>query len=94
MVKWADHWNYAAFDLEGFVAKRDALHGQCDAAGRDPSEIMTSIHQPVDEGDWAGLEAQAERFKEAGLDLMLFYLPPPHTARVLEPLARLAERVG
>tara|TARA_Y100001934_G_scaffold247117_1_gene306684 strand:- start:3418 stop:4257 length:840 start_codon:yes stop_codon:yes gene_type:complete len=94
VVKWADHWNYAAFDLEGYVAKRDELHRQCEKAGRDPAEIMTSIHQPVDVDDLGGLEAQAERFKEAGLDLMLLYLPPPHSPGILEPLARLAERVG
>ena len=93
-VKWADHWNYAGFDLEGYVAKRDELHRQCEKAGRDPAEIMTSIHQPVDVDDLGGLEAQAERFKEAGLDLMLLYLPPPHSPGILEPLARLAERVG
>ena len=34
------------------------------------------------------LEADAVRFKEAGLGLMIFYLPPPHTPDVLEPLAR------
>ena len=94
VVKWADHWNYAGFDLDGYVAKRDELHRQCEEAGRDPAEIMTSIHQPVDVDDLGGLEAQAERFKEAGLDLMLLYLPPPHSPGILEPLARLAERVG
>ncbi len=94
VVKWAGHWNYAGFDLEGYVAKRDELRRQCEKAGRDPAEIMTSIHQPVDVDDLGGLEAQAERFKEAGLDLMLLYLPPPHSPGILEPLARLAERVG
>ncbi len=94
VVKWADHWNYAAFDLEGYVTKRDELHRQCELAGRDPGEIMTSIHQPVDANDLASIESQAERFNAAGLDLMLFYLPPPHSASILEPLARIAERVG
>ena len=50
VVKWADHWNYAGFDLDGFVAKRAVLHELCEAAGRDPAEIMTSIHQPVASG--------------------------------------------
>ena len=94
MVRWADHWNYAGFDLEGFVAKRAVLHELCEAAGRDPGEIMTSIHQPYAADDLDGLEASAVRFKDAGLDLLIFYLPPPHEAKVLEPLARIAERVG
>jgi F420-dependent oxidoreductase-like protein len=94
VVKWADHWNYPGFDLEGFVAKRDVLHGMCEQAGRDPGEIMTSVHQLFDVDDLDAAEANAAKFKEAGLDLMLFYLPPPHSATVLEPLARIAERVG
>ena len=67
VVKWANHWNYAAFDVEGFVSKRAALHEQCRQAGRDPSEIMTSVHLPVDSDDLAGVERTAEAFKDAGL---------------------------
>ena len=44
--------------------------------------------------DLAGAEASAKSFKDAGLDLIVFYLPPPHNPGVLEPLARIAERVG
>ncbi len=94
VVKWADHWNYAGFDLDGFVAKRAVLHELCEAAGRDPGEIMTSIHQPFAIDDLDGVEANAVKFKDAGLDLLIFYLPPPHEPGVLEPLARIAERVG
>lgn len=94
VVKWADHWNYAAFDVEGFVAKRAVLHEQCERAGRDPGEIMTSMHVPVDAGDLATVERTLEQCHAAGLDLALFYLPPPHSPDLLEPLARLAERVG
>ena len=32
--------------------------------------------------------AEAEAFAEAGLDLGIVYLPPPHTPAVLEPLAK------
>jgi hypothetical protein len=40
------------------------------------------------------MEASAAKFRDAGLDLLIFYLPPPHDAKILEPLARIAERVG
>jgi hypothetical protein len=40
------------------------------------------------------LEESCKNFKDAGLGLMVFYLPPPHSAKVLAPLAAIAERVG
>ncbi len=92
VVKYASHWNYAAFDLDGFIHKRAELHRQCRAAGRDPSSIMTSIHQPVNPERLDLLPEQIQAFREAGLDLMIFYIPPPHDARILDRLAAVAER--
>jgi len=94
VVRWADHWNYAGFDLEGFVAKRALLDEQCHAAGRDPAEILSSIHQPVDAEALDRLEHDVAAFKTAGLGLMIFYLPPPHGPAILEPLAEIAARLG
>jgi F420-dependent oxidoreductase-like protein len=94
VVRYADHWNYAGFDLEGFLSKRAVLHDQCAAAGRDPGAIRTSIHQRAEPGGLDALEAQTAAFRDAGLDLMVFYLPPPHRPEALAPLAALAERVG
>jgi len=93
VVRWADHWNYAGFDLDGFIAKRNVLNAQCVAAGRDPDEILTSIHQPVDEKALDKLQDDVASFKQAGLGMMVFYLPPPHNAAILEPLAAIAEAV-
>lgn len=93
VVRWADHWNYAGFDLDGFVSKRDVLNAQCVAAGRDPDEILTSIHQPVDEQALDKLQEDVAAFKQVGLGMMVFYLPPPHDAAILEPLAAIAEAV-
>ncbi len=93
VVKWADHWNYAGFDLDGFIAKRKVLADQCSAAGRSPDDILTSIHQPVDAEALDKLKDDVMAFKEAGLGMMVFYLPPPHDASILEPLAAIAETV-
>ena len=93
VVKYATHWNYAAFDLDGFISKRAELHRQCRAAGRDPATIMTSIHQPANPGQLDALPEQIQAFRAAGLDLMIFYIPPPHDAAILDRLAELAERV-
>ena len=92
VVRYASHWNYAAFDLDGFISKRAALHAQCRAAGRDPASIMTSIHQPVDPDALDTLPERIRAFDDAGLDLMIFYLPPPHDPGVLNRLAAIAER--
>ncbi len=93
VVRWADHWNYAGFDLDGFITKRQVLADQCAAAGRNPDEILTSIHQLVDAEALDQLKDDVAAFKEAGLGMMVFYLPPPHGASILEPLAAIAEAV-
>jgi F420-dependent oxidoreductase-like protein len=92
VARWAQHWNYAAFDFDGWVAKKAVLDGICRDIGRDPNEIMTSIHQSSENLD--ELEENCARFNEAGLDLMLFYIPPPHNPAILEDLAGIAQRVG
>jgi F420-dependent oxidoreductase-like protein len=94
VARYANHWNYAGFDVDGFVAKRAALHAQCTAQGREPAEIMTSVHLPVRWEDLKATEASARDFKAAGLDLLIFYLPPPHDAGSLDVLAGIGERVG
>ena len=88
VARWAQHWNYPGTDVEGFVRARAALEEACDAVGRDPSEITMSQHVPYDPsaGPGAAAEAMAER-AEAGLDLAILYLPPPHDPAVLGPLA-------
>jgi hypothetical protein len=52
------------------------------------SEITTSTHlRMTDPNDFGALVDEASALSEAGLDLGVVYLPPPHTASVLEPLA-------
>ena len=88
VARWAQHWNYPGTDLDGFVAARSSLARACAAIGRDPAEIVTSQHIPYDPaaGPGAVAEVLAER-ADAGLDLAILYLPPPHDPAVLEPLA-------
>ncbi len=94
VVKYADHWNYAGFDLDGFEKKRTTLHTMCRTAGRDPKSIMTSIHQPVDANSLGELPERINAFQEAGLDLMIFYLQPPHKVGILDTLAGIIERTA
>ena len=88
VAKYAQHWNVPGGSVDDFKRKRDVLHQHCADIGRDPSEIMTSTHlRQSRSGDPASVVEEAAAFSEAGLDLGIVYLPPPHTPTVLEPLA-------
>ncbi|MCB0995132.1 MAG: TIGR03560 family F420-dependent LLM class oxidoreductase [Acidimicrobiales bacterium] len=87
-ARWAQHWNYPGWDADGLRAKLDVLHQACADIGRDPAEILVSQHIPYSHADGPG--ATAERIAanaDAGLQLAIIYLPPPHDASLLEPLA-------
>jgi F420-dependent oxidoreductase-like protein len=88
VARYAQHWNVPGGDVAEFVRKRDVLHRHCADIGRDPAEIMTSTHLrlPAD-GEMKPLIAQAEAFADAGLDIGIVYLPPPHRPDVLAPVA-------
>jgi F420-dependent oxidoreductase-like protein len=88
VARVAQHWNYAGGPVDAWIAKRDVLRQRCAEIGRDPAEITTSTHLRYDPS--AGPSALAEQaavFGEAGLDLGIVYLPPPHDPAVLEPIA-------
>ena len=94
VARWADHWNFPGGGVEVFKAKRDVLAKHCADAGRDPSDITTSTHLRLDPSDLSPLVAEAQALADAGLDLGIVYLPPPHTPAVLEPLAEALGTVG
>jgi len=48
---------------------------------------MTSTHLRLDPNDMDSVVSEAKAFNDAGLDLGIVYLPPPHTPSILEPLA-------
>ncbi|MEV5966150.1 LLM class F420-dependent oxidoreductase [Kribbella sp. NPDC051952] len=91
-AKYAQHWNFAGGTPEEFTHKRDVLYRHCADIGRDPSEITLSSHVRLGPDlDYAKVAAEAEAMGDAGLDLAIVYLPPPHTPAVLEPLAKALE---
>ena len=67
--------------LKGVIAEH------CASFDRDPSEIMTSAHIRFNPADPKAIRGEAEAFAEAGLDLGIVYLPPPHTPADLETIA-------
>ncbi|WP_026469477.1 LLM class F420-dependent oxidoreductase [Amycolatopsis balhimycina] len=91
-AKYAQHWNFVGGSPEEFTRKREVLHRHCADVGRDPAEITLSSHVRLGPDlDYAQVAAEAEALGEAGLDLAIVYLPPPHTPAVLEPLAKALE---
>jgi F420-dependent oxidoreductase-like protein len=88
-ARWAQHWNFPGGPIDTWQHKRDVLHQHCADLGRDPAEILTSTHLRLSpDGDVGALAEDAARWSDAGLDLGIVYLPPPHRASVLEPVAQ------
>jgi F420-dependent oxidoreductase-like protein len=88
-ARWAQHWNFPGGTVEAWRHKREVLHGHCRAIGRRPSEITTSVHLRLSpDGDVGALAEDAARWRDAGMDLGIVTLPPPHRASVLEPVAQ------
>ena len=87
-ARWAQHWNFVGGTPEQFRRKREVLHEHCAAIGRDPSEILLSSHVRFDplHGPAATAETAAA-LGEAGVELAVVHLAPPHDPAILGPLA-------
>jgi F420-dependent oxidoreductase-like protein len=85
-ARFAQHWNFAGGTPDQFARKRDVLHAHCHDVGRDPGEILLSSHVMFD-GDPAATAAAAAALSDAGVQLGIVHIRPPHTPAVLEPLA-------
>ena len=88
VARYAQHWNFPGGGVETLTHKRAVLEEHCSEVGRDPAEIMISTHLRIPEdGGLPALVDEAAALGEAGLDLGIVYLSPPHSPKVLEPLA-------
>jgi F420-dependent oxidoreductase-like protein len=89
VARLAQHWNLPGGGPGVFKQKRDVLAAHCADIGRDPAEITTSVHIRLPEsGDVGPLVEEAAAYADAGLDLGIVYLAPPHRPEVLEPVAQ------
>ncbi len=96
-ARWAQHWNFGAGTPAEFAHKRDVLHAHCADIGRDPKEIQLSAHIRLEGTDDAAIGAAADAtagLADHGLELAIVYLPPPHTPKVLEPLAKALSQLA
>jgi F420-dependent oxidoreductase-like protein len=93
-ARYAQQWNSTA-PLDVWPTSRDVLHERCAEIGRDPSEIECSVNVRYDPaaGPRAAADLAAE-FATRGADLAIVYLPTPHDASVLEPIASALQDVA
>jgi F420-dependent oxidoreductase-like protein len=85
-ARFAQHWNFVGGTPEQFAHKREVLHTYCKDIGRNPDEILLSSHVMFD-GDPSATAASAAALGEAGVQLGIVHIRPPHDPAVLEPLA-------
>ncbi len=87
VARFAQQWNSLA-SIDQWPAVRDTMHQRCAEIGRDPGGIECSVNLWYDPEAGPGPVAElAGRFADAGADLGIVYLPVPHRADVLEPIA-------
>ena len=95
VARYADHWDFPSSDTERFAAKRAILRERCEAIGRDPEELTTSMHVWVENDTPPEETAETcARFAEAGAHLAICYLMPPLRPQILEPLANALGELG
>ena len=87
-ARWAQHWNALVGDPSQWRELRDVLDAHCADVGRDPAEIEASVTLWYDPEAGPGpLAEQSARYAEAGVDIVVVYLPIPHSPDVLAPIA-------
>ena len=84
---WADGW----LPLEGYgeiVGAIPALRRAFEAAGRDPATAIVSVYSS------RGMPADLDRYRAAGVDRVVCWLPPLAADELLAELDDLTERVS
>lgn len=89
VARFAQHWNSTSFDTKEWTRKKAVLAAHCQEVGRRVDEIVCSVMVRYDPA--TGPSALAEsvaRWNETGADMAVVYLPTPHDAKVVEPIAQ------
>ncbi len=92
-ARFAQHWNFVGGTPEQFSHARDVLYQHCADIGRDPAEILLSSHVQYT-GDPGQTADTAAALGEAGVQLGIVTMRPPHTAAALEPLANALSQLA
>jgi F420-dependent oxidoreductase-like protein len=88
VARRAQHWNSISQDPAEWLRKREVLHAHCADIGRDPAEIETSVLLRLGgNDDPQALQPLVQAWSDAGADICIVYLSPPHTAAAVGPIA-------
>ena len=88
VARFAQHWNSTLADVAAWQHKVAVLEQHCADVGRDPTEIERSVNVRLPAGeDPRRLQESVAAWREAGADVVIVGLGPPHDAAVVAPLA-------
>ena len=87
VARFADHWNHPGASVSDWKASRAILDERCAEIDRDPSTITTSTHVRFDWTEPQAAHDACAEWAEAGMDLAICYLAPPHVPDHLEAVA-------
>ncbi len=88
VARRAHLWDAMQIEPSEWPRKKEVLEQHCAEVGRDSTEITCSAHLMWSPAEAPGEIAQrASKFFDAGLDLVVLGMRPPHDASKLEPLA-------
>jgi hypothetical protein len=94
-ARWAQQWNVVPAGPAEWPPLKEILVRHCQDLGRDAHEIACSVNVRIGEVGGVGPALDlASRYRELGVDLMIFNLPQPFDPAVLEPLAEGAVALG
>lgn len=85
-ARLADGWNHTGA-IESFAAKRDTLLRECEAIGRDPTEIEISAQIFLRDGDYRQLVELASGYARAGVRHLVLVMIAPEGPAGLSRLA-------
>ena len=87
VARVAQHWNFVGGPADEFTRLKGVLADHCATFGRDPAEITTSAHIRLDPENPKAIADDIAAFADAGLDVGIIYLPPPHEPALVEMAA-------
>jgi F420-dependent oxidoreductase-like protein len=88
VARFAQHWNSLVGSPTDWVELHEVLADHCADVGRDPGGITCSVNLWYDPAAGPGpIAEQASAFGEVGVDVAVVYLPTPHDATALGPIA-------
>jgi F420-dependent oxidoreductase-like protein len=94
-ARFAQHWNFVGGPVDEFRHKQEVLDAHCRDAGRDPAEILRSVQLRLSpDGDPTSVVQELASYRDNGAGLGIILLTPPHTPKVLEPLAAALEALA